>query len=86
MAAARLQPEVDETAARRQTRAVSSSSAASPATEILNEASHADPLEIHRNIRLSRRDFQLFLVASESDEGPNAELVQAAERYNEKYR
>ncbi len=85
MAVARLQPEVDETATPTRLRAASHSSAATPATEVLN-APESDHLEIHRNIRVSQQDFQLFLVASESNERPNETLMRAAERYNRKYR
>jgi len=41
-------------------------------------------VESHRTLRLSRRDFERFLAALDSDAEPNPALRQAAERYQKR--
>jgi uncharacterized protein (DUF1778 family) len=72
--AAVLRQRVDDTASQQSLRANYTSAACA-----------ADPLEINRDIRLSNRDFKLFLVTLESDEVPNDALSQAAQSYKQKY-
>ena len=42
-------------------------------------------LEKHQTVTLSNRDFDAFLQAIESEEGPNEALTQAAERYRQRF-
>jgi uncharacterized protein (DUF1778 family) len=63
-------------------------SAASSVTTMLRDAisdSSNEHFELPREIRMSRRDFKLFLVEVDSDEEPNDTLRQAAEEYKRKY-
>lgn len=63
-------------------------SAASSVTTVLQEAisdSSNEQFELAREIRMSRRDFKLFLVEIESDEEPHDKLLQAAQEYKRKY-
>jgi uncharacterized protein (DUF1778 family) len=46
----------------------------------------ANLLELPQTIRMSQRDFRLFLVALDSDEEPNDTLKAAAEKFKQKYR
>lgn len=42
-------------------------------------------LEKHQTVTLSNRDFDAFLEAIESEEGPNEALKRAAERYRQRF-
>ena len=42
-------------------------------------------LEQHQTVTFTNRDFDAFLEAIESDEGPNEALKRAAERYQERF-
>lgn len=84
--AAVLRQRVDDTASQHSVSARYTSAAVCEASTLIESTSTAsDPLEIDRDIRVSQRDFKLFLVALDSDEGPNDDLIQAAEHYKQKY-
>ena len=64
-----------------------------PATSVQVQAAHvsdahaaASEYELPRQIRMSPRDFRLFMLALNSDEEPNEALKAAAEKFKQKYR
>jgi uncharacterized protein (DUF1778 family) len=84
--AAVLRQRIDDTASQQSLTAHCISATMTTDTRILNEnTSTSDPLEINRDIHVSDRDFKLFLVTLQSDEGPNDALRQAADQYKQKY-
>ena len=62
-------------------------SAASNATTVLRDSisDSSTHFQLPREIRMSRRDFKLFLVEIDSEEEPNDALRQAAAEYKRKH-
>jgi uncharacterized protein (DUF1778 family) len=55
--------------------------------EVLSEVTSTatDPFALQKDIRVTQRDFRLFLVSVENARQPNDKLRAAAEEYKQKY-